>query len=108
MCRQFIVDGYFIAEKLIDDAVLDLNWNAYETALRDGVISVKPESHGEGDPWPGRKLEWWIDANEATLVRDYYRLETERGSRFWVFRDGPAGQGGLWWLHGVGDACPTT
>jgi protein ImuB len=48
--------------------------------------------------------EWWVEAGEAKLVRDYYRLETDRGSRFWVFRDGPAGQGGLWWLHGVGDA----
>ena len=35
------------------------------------------------------------------LVRDYYRIETEAGERFWLFRDAPAAQGGRWFLHGV-------
>jgi protein ImuB len=48
--------------------------------------------------------EWWVDESETHLVRDYYRVETTDGSRFWLFRDGPAGQGGGWWLHGIGEA----
>ena len=38
------------------------------------------------------------------LVRDYYRVETADGARYWLFRDAPADQGGSWWLHGVGEA----
>jgi protein ImuB len=48
--------------------------------------------------------EWWRSDAEITLLRDYYRLETEDGARYWVFRDGAAGDGGTWWLHGVGEA----
>jgi protein ImuB len=45
--------------------------------------------------------EWWRDDREVSLVRDYYRLESDRGARVWVFRDGPADEGGRWWLHGL-------
>ncbi|WP_229195435.1 DNA polymerase Y family protein [Bradyrhizobium acaciae] len=48
--------------------------------------------------------EWWISDAELSLVRDYYRIETADGSRYWIFRNGPAGEGGGWWLHGVGEA----
>ncbi len=48
--------------------------------------------------------EWWVSDRETQLVRDYYRVETADGSRYWLFRDAPAGQGGSWWLHGVGEA----
>jgi protein ImuB len=48
--------------------------------------------------------EWWISESETNLVRDYYRVETADGSRYWLFRDAPAEQGGGWWLHGVGEA----
>jgi protein ImuB len=48
--------------------------------------------------------EWWVSESETSLVRDYYRVEATDGSRYWLFRDGPAGQGGSWWLHGVGEA----
>ncbi len=48
--------------------------------------------------------EWWIDESETHLVRDYYRVEAADGSRFWLFRDRPADEGGGWWLHGVGEA----
>ena len=41
---------------------------------------------------------------EITLLRDYYRVETVDGARYWLFRDGAAGEGGKWWLHGVGEA----
>jgi protein ImuB len=48
--------------------------------------------------------EWWVNANETQLVRDYYRVETKDGTRYWLFRDAPPDQGGSWWLHGVGEA----
>jgi protein ImuB len=48
--------------------------------------------------------EWWVSDSETNLIRDYYRVETTDGSRYWLFRDGTAGAGGNWWLHGVGEA----
>ncbi|TXM95223.1 DNA polymerase Y family protein [Methylobacterium sp. WL116] len=48
--------------------------------------------------------EWWVSDAEWGLVRDYYRVETQGGDRFWLFRDAPAAEGGRWWLHGVGEA----
>ncbi len=43
--------------------------------------------------------EWW-NGDSGSTPRDYYRLETEQGGRFWIFRDAPADQGGRWWMHG--------
>lgn len=43
--------------------------------------------------------EWWAGGSDG-VSRDYYRLETDRGGRFWIFRDAPAADGGRWWLHG--------
>jgi len=44
--------------------------------------------------------EWWREAGEIALVRDYFQVEDEEGARFWLFRQ--AGSGGLarWYLHG--------
>ena len=47
--------------------------------------------------------EWWISDAEGGLVRDYYRVETQGGDRWWLFRDAPAAEGGRWWLHGIGE-----
>ena len=43
--------------------------------------------------------EWW-NGDKRSAARDYYRIETDRGGRFWIFRDAPADEGGRWWLHG--------
>jgi len=48
--------------------------------------------------------EWWVNENETQLIRDYYRVETPDGSRFWLFRHGTVNDDGDWWLHGVGEA----
>ena len=48
--------------------------------------------------------EWWVADAEAELTRDYYRVETEDGERFWLFRDAPVEANGRWWLHGLGEA----
>jgi protein ImuB len=48
--------------------------------------------------------EWWVSETETNLFRDYYRVETVDGTRYWLFRDAPTAEGGSWWLHGVGEA----
>ena len=49
--------------------------------------------------------EWWRRDAETWAVRDYYRVEDEKGGRYWVFRRGDGFQsetGDLsWWMHGV-------
>ena len=50
--------------------------------------------------------EWWagpIEAASTTHVRDYYRVEDEAGTRFWLFRAGlyETGVPAQWWLHGL-------
>jgi protein ImuB len=40
---------------------------------------------------------WWRSPH---VQRDYYRVETEEGRRFWLFRETQTGD---WHLHGVFD-----
>lgn len=48
--------------------------------------------------------EWWRERSTARL-RDYYRIEDDVGRRFWIYRQGIAGdgRGGVpeWFLHGL-------
>ncbi len=48
--------------------------------------------------------EWWRERSTARL-RDYYRVEDQAGRRYWIFREGLAGdgRGGApdWYLHGL-------
>ena len=48
--------------------------------------------------------EWWRERSTARL-RDYYRVEDEKGRRFWMFREGIAGDGRgghpRWFVHGL-------
>jgi protein ImuB len=43
--------------------------------------------------------EWWMSDAELHTLRDYYRVEDDKGRRFWLFRDAPMGEG-HWWLQG--------
>jgi len=45
--------------------------------------------------------EWWISEAEVSSMRDYYRVETDVGGRYWVFRDAPMTEGPRWWLQGI-------
>ena len=51
--------------------------------------------------------EWWRapfeTAGDPEATRDYYQVEDEAGSRFWLFRAGLYGSGPppRWWLHGL-------
>lgn len=40
--------------------------------------------------------EWWRDTASPASTRDYYRIEDDRGFRFWIFRI-PSDR---WFLHG--------
>ncbi|WP_417518998.1 Y-family DNA polymerase [Minwuia sp.] len=53
--------------------------------------------------------EWWREKSTVRL-RDYYRIEDSRGSRYWIFREGLHGdtRGGSedenpprWYVHGI-------
>lgn len=42
--------------------------------------------------------EWWLNDG---LYRDYYCVEDENGSRYWLFRSGPYAAGPpKWFIHG--------
>lgn len=46
-------------------------------------------------------MEWW---RSRGLTRDYFRVETDDGQRFWLYRDGLYRQNGLaprWYLQGL-------
>jgi protein ImuB len=49
--------------------------------------------------------EWWRRTGEADAVRDYFQVEEEGGSRFWLFRRGdgvdPKTGDLSWWMHGL-------
>jgi protein ImuB len=48
--------------------------------------------------------EWWRERGAARL-RDYYRIEDSDGRRYWLFREGVAGDGRggapRWFMHGL-------
>lgn len=84
----------------------------------DGVIALLPDQPPRRFVWRGTTHvvaradgperitgEWWKRTTEAFSVRDYFRVENERGERFWIFRrgDGEHDQTGdlSWWIHGL-------
>ena len=48
--------------------------------------------------------EWWRQSSSARL-RDYYRIEDKEGRRYWIYREGIAGDGRggapVWFIHGL-------
>jgi protein ImuB len=49
-------------------------------------------------------MEWWRDATGAALTRDYFRIESREGARFWVYRAGLYERETTeprWYLHGL-------
>ena len=46
-------------------------------------------------------MQWWRDLGPT---RDYFRVETQDGQRFWLYRDGlydTASTAPRWFLHGI-------
>jgi protein ImuB len=83
-----------------------------------GVMALLPDHPPAAFTWRGKRHrvrhadgperirgEWWRDAAETDAVRDYFAVEDETGSRFWLFRNGDGTDersGDLtWFLHGV-------
>ena len=49
-------------------------------------------------------MEWWRNDRGEKLARDYFRVESEAGARFWLYREGPYQSGRLpqrWYVHGL-------
>jgi len=68
-CRKWIVDGYWVARGLLDDATLDACWNAYEKALSNNIL----ERPGLG---PGGFPERTLDPHlRVAEIRDLMRHE---------------------------------
>ena len=64
MCKQWIFEGYYIARNLISADEIAAAWQAYEKAIADGVIAVKPEPLSAQDPHPGRRLDPHLQVHE--------------------------------------------
>ncbi|MEX2120519.1 MAG: DNA polymerase Y family protein [Pirellulales bacterium] len=74
------------------------------------VISVVPDGPPLAFRWSGRehriRRSWGPERIQAgwwrgrSIHRDYYRVETDNGQWFWLFRQVAAGQ---WFLHGTFD-----
>ena len=46
--------------------------------------------------------EWWRqDQGWRGGIRDYWRIENEKGQRLWLFREGDGVEGSHWFIHGV-------
>jgi protein ImuB len=47
--------------------------------------------------------EWWRRKDNAGLTRDYYRVEDDRGRRYWLFRHGLYDEkpDPRWYIHGL-------
>jgi protein ImuB len=62
------------------------------------VFHWRGESFDIKRVWGPERIQagWWHGRYEK---RDYYRVETDNGNRFWLFRRGD----GAWFLHGIFD-----
>ena len=47
-------------------------------------------------------LPWWLDERQSR-TRDYFRVESQDGARFWLYREGLYGEEAAprWFLHGL-------
>ena len=45
--------------------------------------------------------EWWRRPAEVGEIRDYFRIENDKGERYWLFRAERPGQDHHWYVHGV-------
>lgn len=83
----------------------------------DSVVALLPDHPPRRFGWRGSTYrvvagdgperihgEWWRRPGEMWAVRDYFRVETEEGARFWLFRRGDGVEeatGDLsWHMHG--------
>ncbi len=84
----------------------------------DHVLAELPDQPPRRFTWRGERHEvvradgperihgeWWKRAAETHATRDYFRVEDERGRRYWLFRQGDGERGVTgdlsWYLHGL-------
>ncbi|MFN3946156.1 MAG: DUF6504 family protein [Allosphingosinicella sp.] len=84
----------------------------------ENVVALLPDLPPRRFTWRGRAFrvaradgperihgEWWRRSGEAEAVRDYFQVEDEDGTRFWIYRRGDGVDprtGDLnWYLQGV-------
>jgi len=84
----------------------------------DQVMSALPDGPPRRFTWRGREYrvaaadgpervygEWWRHTTERETVRDYFQIQDQGGTRFWLFREGdgedPATGDHGWRLHGL-------
>jgi protein ImuB len=96
------VDDFFFARPLwLKQTPLPITVLA---ALADGPplrFHWKARDHFVVRSWGPERVEtgWW---RMSPIQRDYYRVETSQGQRFWLFRQISAGVAARsWFLHGV-------
>jgi len=79
VCRGWTSRGFAVLPGFFDAARLDRIWEAYETAVRDGKLTLQPEPHRHPeDPHPSRSLDSHLSIPEVnSLLRD-------RGLRRWM------------------------
>ena len=49
-------------------------------------------------------MEWWRDGDGCALTRDYFRVESRDGIRFWLYREGLFVRETVqprWFVHGL-------
>ena len=57
MAEHWSLEGFWIAPRLVEPALLDKVWGAYEKAIADGLLKPPAEPRGPGDVLPGRILD---------------------------------------------------
>jgi protein ImuB len=79
------------------------------SAVANGIPSLDGESgeteRSEAAPGEADSGDPPASRGREKRTRDYYRIEDEKGHRYWVFRDGlyddGTGRAPAWYLHGV-------
>jgi protein ImuB len=67
----------------------------WRRVLHEVVIAEGPERLA---------MEWWRDDADTALTRDYFRIESRDGARFWLYREGLYARETIqprWFLHGL-------
>ena len=80
-----------VMAQIPDGPPLRFRWRS---VLHTAVFAAGPEAIA---------MEWWRHQGHKP-ERDYFRVEDETGRRYWLYRDGQAGDEGkpaLWYMHGL-------
>lgn len=89
----------------------------YDPPQRTSVLAAVPDGPPLRFTWRGQQhivlrhegperiaYPWWKHPDGHGPTRDYYRVEDDRGRRFWLFRHGLYGQESAhpdWYIHGL-------